>query len=483
VPVEYSRGLRLGAKATGRAESELEAALEASRVVVSADSRMPRGVLTLRVLLTTMRRGPGRLVLERGDLATSELDAIEEAVHAVDLERPLSVVRRVHGDVTVRLHVGPDCDRGVRLVPEGFGAHVAGQRSAVIRPRRPGNAIGAVFTAALGAAEAFKLTAAVLPARRVLHRHLRFCPLTLTPDLDRAPELPVDLVFDLALMGVGAIGTGIVLVLQAMDGTGRILLVDRQRFAAENLGTYSIGTAADVVAGPWKVDLAREALPRFDVVRFCGAVGELPEAIDAGRVPWFRTVLTALDTPEARRDAQRQWPDRLIDAATGDTVLGIHAYEHGGRCMFCVFPPERTGPSAAERLAEATGLSVARAMRGDDPLTKADLQELTPKERARLERHLGEPVCGLGAALGLTALDARAYQPSIPFVSLEAGCLAMARLVAHALAIPTTSNLVQYDALVGPQRLIIDQMDRLPGCTCQTRAAAIEQVRARRARG
>jgi len=92
-------------------------------------------------------------------------------------------------------------------------------------------------------------------------------------------------------------------------------------------------------------------------------------------------------------------------------------------------------------------------------------------------------VCGLGAALGLTALDARAYQPSIPFVSLEAGCLAMARLVAHALAIPTTSNLVQYDALVGPQRLIIDQMDRLPGCTCQTRAAAIEQVRARRARG
>lgn len=79
-------------------------------------------------------------------------------------------------------------------------------------------------------------------------------------------------------------------------------------------------------------------------------------------------MLTALDTAAARRDAQRLWPDRLIDAGTGDTMLGIHDHEHGcGPCLICLFPTDRFGPSTAGRLAEVTGLPVERAMRGDAP--------------------------------------------------------------------------------------------------------------------
>ena len=60
--------------------------------------------------------------------------------------------------------MGPRDARAVRIVPEGYGAHIAGLSTAVIRPDRPGNAIGAIYTAALGAAEAFKRTARCYPA-------------------------------------------------------------------------------------------------------------------------------------------------------------------------------------------------------------------------------------------------------------------------------------------------------------------------------
>ena len=96
--------------------------------------------------------------------------------------------------------------------------------------------------------------------------------------------------------------------------------------------------------------------------------------------------------------------------------------------------------------------------------------------------YLGKPVCGLAQPFGLTSLEPGGYQPSIPFVSLQAACLAVARLVAHSVGHDSANNLVQYDGLVGPQRAIIERMQRVPGCTCQTRASTIKQVRAKRMR-
>ena len=47
-------------------------------------------------------------------------------------------------------------------------------------------------------------------------------------------------------------------------------------------------------------------------------------------------------------------------------MLEIHNHEHScGPCLICLFPADRSGPSAAERLAQITGLSLERAMRGD----------------------------------------------------------------------------------------------------------------------
>ena len=483
MPGDYSRGLLLAQQATGRDASELERALSASRVTASVDPGLPAALLTTRVLLATLRRGPGQLILERGSVPNPWIEEIATAVAAVDPEQPLMVTSS-STDAGVRLHIGAGHARAIRVVPDGYGAHVAGDPSVVLTPTRAANPLGAIYAAALGAAEAFKWTAQVLPPRRVVHRYLRFCPVTLSSDLTAAPDLSAPLVCDLTQVGVGAIGTGTILALQALRAEGRLIAVDCQRFGPENRGTYSLGGAAEVAAAPWKADMARQALPRFDVIPFRRPVSELPAAVDGGDVPWFPVVLTALDTASARRDAQRLWPDRLIDAGTGDTMLGIHDHEHScGPCLICLFPADRSGPSAAERLAEVTGLSVERAMRGDALLTKEDLAQLTAEQQQMLAPHLGKPVCGLAQAVGLTGLGADGYQPAIPFVSLQAACLAVGRLIASQLNLRPPSNLVQYDGLIGPQATTTEEMRQRPDCVCATRATAIEQVRNQRRTG
>ena len=423
--LEHSRAVRLAAGATDAEESELERALEASRIVVSADASLPQALLTTTVLVTTLRRLPGQLVLERGELSRAAVDELVASVAAIDPDRPLTVARA--REATVRLHVGADRgDQAVRLVPEAHGAHVAGQRNAVIRPRRPASALGAIYTAALGAAEAFKYMAQVRPARRVLHRHLRFCPVTLSSDLAAAPLFTAPIELALTLVGIGAIGTGVARILSELDVFGRVLAVDSERFTSENRGTYSLGGVAEVNARPIKVELAEATLTRFDVIPFPHRVEELPAAIDRQNAPWLPLVVSGLDTPEARRETQRLWPDRLVDAATGDTMLGLHEHAYGrGPCMRCFFPETHGGPSAAQRLSEITGLPVALLVHGDEILRDEHLTDLTSDERAKLVQHLGNPVCGLARTFGLTDLDAGDYQPSAPFISLQAASLAI----------------------------------------------------------
>ncbi len=482
--VEHSRALKLAEGVSGKTASALERHLDSSAVVVSVDSEMPQAHLTARTLVATLRRGLGEIVLIASGLEDSFITELQEASAAIDPRRGIRVLSESDRIPlgSVRIHVGPTLQApAIRIVPEGYGAHVAASSPAAIRIRRPGNEIGAVYAASLGAAEVFKHTALVSANRRVLHRHLHFCPMSLSGDLLAAPDLPTRRAFDLTLVGMGAIGTGIVFLLDALGAQGRIVLIDRQRFARENLGTYSIGSMADVEEGPWKVDLAKRYLRRFDVFPVPAAVSDAIRSVDAGKMAWTSIVLAALDSPEARRDAQRLWPDRLIDAQTGDTMLGFCDYQHGiDPCMFCVFPPDQ-GPSGAELVAERLGLSTKELADPDAVLTEADLQGKTANQQDLLRPHVGKPMCGLAQATGLSGLDADGFMPSVPFISLQAACLSVARLVAATNGTDTVrNNFVQYDGLFGPQAATIEAMKRRPGCVCSARASSIDVVRTSR---
>jgi hypothetical protein len=484
VGLEHSRSLLLAATAAGAQPSDLQRRLDGSTVVVSLDPALPLGLLTARVLLTTLRRGPGRLVLERGGLPGREAERLEEAVNAVDGGRPLHVGGPADDGRAVRIHVGASAPRGViGIVPDGYGAHVAAASSAVISPARAGNALGAVYTAALGATEAFKHTAGVRPARRVLHRHLKFCPVTLSGDLSRAPDLPGPVTLSLALIGVGAIGTGIALILSELPAEGALLAVDRQQFGLENRGTYAIGTADDAAVRVCKVELVARVLRRFDVCKFPYPLSRLLAAVDAGAVPRPSMVLTALDTPEARREAQRLWPDRLIDGATGDAMVGIHDHRFGNDpCLRCLFPERHDLPSGTEQLAAELGIAAEVLADGERLLDASDLRGLPEDQQDRLSPMLGRPICGLVRALGLTTADAEGFMPSAPFISLQAACLSVGRLLADVTGAARNGNFVQYDGLIGPQHASVLCMEPSPACYCSARAQTIAAVRARRGR-
>jgi hypothetical protein len=484
VSADHSRALKLASLVSTTEMSELEASLDAATVVVTVDPDLPQALLTAQVLLSTLRRGPGTLALVADGLPTTFVKVTEELMTAIDPDRPMQVVRSLSTlpNRSIRVHIGATAPAAlIRAVPEGFGTHIASSPTVIIRPQRPGNPIGAVYTAALAAAEVFKHTAAVRPERRVLHDHLQFCPYSLSADLGAAPDLPRKLILDLALIGVGAIGTGIVLLLKALGAQGRLVAVDPQTFDSENVGTYSIGNAADAASGILKVDLAARALGRFDVIAKPWVVADLIGALDRNEVPWPKTVLTALDSPEARRDAQRLWPDRLIDAQTGDTMLGMCDHHHGiDPCLMCIFPVDRSRPSGADLVAERLGLP--RDLHPDAPLIEDHLKGLPDEQRDRLLPHLGKPICGLARATGLSILAADAFMPAVPFVSLQAACLSVARLMAAAQGGDPTVNFVQYDALFGPQAATLQRTKKRSGCTCEERAEVISLVRDRRRR-
>lgn len=478
---EHSRALRLATAITALPASQLETRLDDATVTISIDSDMPQAALVARVLLTTLRRGPGHLLLVTNNISATLIDTLQAATTAIDPTRPLRLVKAVSNS-GVRVHVGAELKGpGIRLVPDGCGAHLANDSNARIRPFQAGNPLGAIYTAGLGAAEVFKYTADVITARRVIHRHLTFCPVALSTDLRRSPTLKHAMQFDLALIGIGAIGTAIALILSELDAEGVILAVDRQRYAHENRGTYSLGGDADTRTEPWKADLAAQTLTRFTVTPFTDDVDTLIKRVDSRTVPWFPTVLTALDSPEARRVAQRLWPDRLIDAATGDTMLGLHDHRHGvDPCMFCHFPLRIDQPSGAQTVADRLGLPAELLADGDAFLTTEHIDRLGPVQRDRLTPHLGTRMCGLARATGLSDLNAGTFMPSIPFVSMQAACLSVGRLIASNMNIDVPGNLIQYDSLVGPHAATIETMRTRPGCTCTNRSTVIDQVRHRR---
>jgi hypothetical protein len=190
-----------------------------------------------------------------------------------------------------------------------------------------------------------------------------------------------------------------------------------------------------------------------------------------------------MDNVEARYDVQRLWPRVLIDGGTGDTMLGFYdaTWRSGrsGPCLMC-FLPRNGSSSALDHLAEITGLSVERLARGDDRLTEDDLIGLSDKERDKLLPYLGTNVCGLAQALGLTELESDGYQPAVPFVSLQAACLSVGRLISILLGLHDQRNLIQYDTLIGPIMATTEQLNPSPNCYCQERSGIVQAVRTAR---
>jgi hypothetical protein len=472
---EDSRTVRLAARATGAGESELEQRLTHAAVHVAVDPHLPGSIHCAEVLVTTLRRGPGQVSIDPDGLDRTVLDRLDRAASTIRPERPIQIGRPSPRATRIAIGAVPG---DICVVPDAHGGRLSrGELPA--QHRRP-TMLGIVFTASLAAAEAFKDAAAIRSDRCVRHRRLDFCPVTLGPDLDRAQLPGSSWAPIVTLAGIGAIGTAQALILGGLTDHGTAVLIDRQRYARENLGTYSLGAADDVLAATPKVALAERALNGWQHHRHGGDIADAIAAVDLGELPWTRVVLAGLDNHPARRDAQRFQADRLIDAATGDTAVGLRDTRPEGPCLACMLPPAMASPIDAlvalgipEDVAHAPGDAIV-----DEHIIAAASDE---KARAVLTAHHGTPICGLLRAAGLTDVDVGDYMPSIPFVSQQAACLGVGRLIAIASGTDVElPNFIQYDVMVGPQRAIRQRRAATPGCTCQQRAAIIAQVRLER---
>lgn len=484
IDVRHSRAVRLGAGAAGVSESETLARLERAHVALGLDSNVPGAVETLDTLADTLARRPGRVTLV--EVPDGIAQDIVGRMRRVDPDFAVQTSRDVPADTTASVFVGERFagDVGgpahVLAVPDNHGARLSTDGAPVSQSRTP-SSLGTMTTAALVAAEIFKLTAGVRAERMTLHRHLSFCPVMLGDDVALAPALTATSV-EIALVGLGAVGTATAQILSKLPLRGRALLVDRQSLAPENLGTYSAGGVADV--GRPKVDVAADLLGEFEMTKFASDIGDIPMLIDNEAMLWPQFLLAGLDSIDARHAAQRVWPDYLIDGATGDTVAGLHEVVRAGRpCLQCFLPPRAETSSSLVEVAAATGLTVEQLANGDRLLLKNDLEALAPEQRTRLQGHVGKPICGLAQALGLTSDDGSdTYQPSVPFVSQLAACLVVGRLVAR-LTDPDCErpNFAQFDTLIGPQSLHAETRRAREGCYCTESEAVINAVRRHRA--
>jgi hypothetical protein len=474
---DHSRALRLGHLATGETESALASRLAAHGVSVAIDADVPGTLVTARVLLSMLARLPGGLSLDPGALDRREVEVLVSAVAEVHPDRVIEVRAARANDL--RVDVGPRLRGGLHGVPIGHGYRIGWSTWPRAGRSRIGvSGLGAASTAAALAGEVFKEAAGVSGIRGRRPRSRSFCPVSLSARPEDGPDLPSEWCIDGAVAGVGAIGTGIALILSLLPIEGALLLIDRQIIAIENLGTYSLGGIADVEERRQKTAVAARVLRNFSTRCFDGDVAHLPTRIDGGLETWPRVVLAGLDSPEARRDLQQVWPDLLIDGATGDTMAGLHEMVGTGQpCMECLFPTAARS-TAVEALATATGLPLDVAAQGSLLLSEEHLEGLAAERQDRLRPHVGTEICGLARNLGLTDLDEDDYQPAVPFVSLTAATLVVGRLIARSVGRQPRTNVAQFDVLAGPH--LMSRMHRrgVAGCRCDVRRLTISRVRA-----
>lgn len=479
VDLRHSRTLRLAEGASERNAQSLFDKLSESLVKISFGPS-ESDFETAKALIDTLRRMPIRLQVDAVSGQTSRVDQLARLAHDIDPERGLELdpasVPEVHVAVNSNVEAatvsGTPVRHGAKIVRGRLGELDAGETSG----------LGVFTCASLLAGEVFKQIAEVRPERATPLADYAWCPVTLTSE---PWGTPLDLALPngpLALIGVGAIGTAIVRVLDLLGTTGTIQLVDPERFEPENLGTYSLGVARDALDNPWKVDLAAAGLPSMRATPFVGTASEYVVAVDEGQADFPELVLTALDSGPARREAQLIWADRIVDGATGDTTCGMHDISFGeGPCLLCLFPERRQGPSAADRLSAETGLPVDLLRSGDQPLTTEHLQGLGSAQRTRLKAQLGKPICGLADAFGLSTLDSEDFRPSVPFVSQQAAALVVGRALATTNGLTPSANFVQYDALIGPTYLSTQRRRSSRDCYCLARRALLDRLRLRRA--
>jgi len=345
------------------------------------------------------------------------------------------------------------------------------------------NPIAALAAACLGVTEVFKRLIKLSENRGNYFDGLNFslysyeCCTT-----DIGPTLPQRLPLDLLIVGVGAIGNGVVYLLSVLPIVGRIAIVDGQTYQFENLGTCLLIGPGDL--NKEKAIFAEKLLAKDGVVVEGFAEDFLTFRKRLGsQTPHPRIVLNGLDNIEARHEVQALWPDLIIDGAIGDFACQVSCHPWGKdvACLKCLF--QNPAGEFANRIASRlTGLSIERSQQALTTVTEQDILLASPEKQNWLKGRLGQQICSvIQEAVIQSISDERQrdrFEPSVPFVACLSASMMVAELVKYTMGLPTKLEpRFQMDVLQGPefgQELL---QCRRRDCMCVTRSDNIETVR------
>lgn len=303
------------------------------------------------------------------------------------------------------------------------------------------NPIGAMLAASVGVAEVFKRVYGVPATSRPMIDIEEFSLFTMSKEFANCgPALPAQLTLpNAAMVGGGAIGNALTLLISQLPLRGELHIIDKQVFAKENLGTCCLldnpnwlGESKARALADW---LSSNASADLIVTGELATVATSTENNNlSGR--GIDLVLNGLDDNSARRDAQRLWPSLIVDGAINAMGAAVvtHSLSHPEwACLSCTFPQPKQDGLALQ--ARATGLS-RTSLKGNTnrPITDADIDAAEPEVRDRLREEMrrGSTLCAaLPTLLAVQRLGVKldeGFRPSVPFVATAAAALVMAQV-------------------------------------------------------
>jgi hypothetical protein len=280
---------------------------------------------------------------------------------------------------------------------------------------------------------------------------------------DGPPPKKCSFTEDVVLVGIGAIGNGVLWALCNAELTGTIHLVDYQHVELSNLQRYVTAIRSDERLP--KLDVAARVLDGTGLRVRCHQLSW--QAFVAEHGTSWPLVLVALDSAKDRRAVQASLPGWIANGWTQPGDLGIS--RHGrfggdGECLSCLYLPQQKAPNEDALVAQALGVPERQQQVRDilhhsspvpDDLLAAigrglniPLERLQPYSGANIRTLYVEGLCG-GALLGLGRIGSPRQEVHVPLAhqSSLAGVLLAASLVRHASYSDDVTTVTSIDIL------------------------------------